>query len=206
MLLSDAEISRFVIRDSQETREAKGWWERGEWERVGERIIIDPFSPSNLNAISYEISVGEEWISLRDPYSVHRLAKDEPITIAPHETILVLSEEYIALPRMVAGLIVPRARKLFEGSTLAATRIDPSWYGKVKVGFTNLSQYTTSLARGEKFCTIVFVRTAQITKCLSQAETPHLGRTTMGKPEYPSLRPARLKSPDQVSKWGCPLG
>jgi deoxycytidine triphosphate deaminase len=199
MLLSDLDIGKIVIRNRAEMEEAKGLWERGEWERIGERIILDPYDPSVLNPMSYPLSVGAEWVSLRDPYTVKQLAPSQTFTIAPHETILILCEEYVALPRAIAGLVVPRARKLFEGSTLSATRIDPTWYGKLIVGFTNASQYTTSLVRGEKFCNLAFLRIGAVGQPLSKASTPHLGRTTIGKLEYPSLRPVRLKESDQVS-------
>jgi deoxycytidine triphosphate deaminase len=199
MLISDGQIERLMIRDPAEVHEARGWCERGEWDKVNEKVLIDPYSRSNLNQISYELSVGSEWISLRDPYQVRRLVPNETIAVAPHETILILTEEYVALPRTIAGLVVPRARKVFEGSTLAATRVDPTWYGNLKIGFTNLSQYTTSLARGEKFCNLIFVRTEGVREPLTKVNTPHLGRTNMGKPEYPSLRPQRLRSPEQVS-------
>lgn len=199
MLLSDAIIERLVIKDPQQIQEAKSWWARGEWGTIGERMVIDPFDASNVHPVSYELSMGPEWLSLRDPYRVRQIAPGEVITVAPHETILILCEEYIALPRAIAGLVVPRARKLFEGSTLAATRVDPTWYGKLIVGFTNQSQYTTSLARGERFCNLVFVRTEEVKRPLSRLTMPHLGRESIRKPEYPSLRPQRLKPPDQVS-------
>ena len=121
------------------------------------------------------------------------------ITIAPHETILILCEEYVALPRTIAGMVVPRARKLFEGCSLGATRVEPTWCGKLIVGFANLSQYTTSVARGERFCNLVFMKTEGVRTPLSMSNTPHLGRMAIGKPEYPSLRPRELKSADQVS-------
>jgi deoxycytidine triphosphate deaminase len=199
MLLSDVEIGKNVIRNHAEIEEAKGFWERGEWERIGERIILDPYNASVLNPMSYPLSVGAEWLSLRDPYTVKQLAADKTFTIAPHETILILCEEYVALPRTIAGLVVPRARKLFEGCNLSATRVDPTWYGKLLVGFTNTSQYTTSLIRGEKFCNLILLRIGVVGQPLSKSSTPHLGRTTIGKAEYPSLRPERLKEPDQVS-------
>jgi deoxycytidine triphosphate deaminase len=199
MLLSDVEIGKTVLRDHAEIEEAKGLWERGEWERIGERIILDPYNASVLNPMSYPLSVGAEWLSLRDPYTVKQLALGQTFTIAPHETILILCEEYVALPKTIAALVVPRARKLFEGSNLSATRVDPTWYGKLIVGFTNASQYTTSLVRGERFCNLILLRIGAIGQPLSKSSTPHLGRTTIGKLEYPSLRPERLKEPDQVS-------
>lgn len=199
MLLSDVKIESLVIRRRAEIEEAKGRWQREEWEKIDERIIIDPFNASNVNPISYELSIGPEWISLRHPYEVRQLALGGIITIAPHETILVLTEEYIALPRTIAGLVVSRARKLFEGASLSATRVDPTWYGRLKVSFTNQSQFTTSIERGEKFCNLLFVRTEEVKRVLSQSDTPHLGRTAMGKPAYPSLRPQPFKEPEQVS-------
>jgi deoxycytidine triphosphate deaminase len=179
--------------------EAKGWWKAQDWARIGDRILIDPFEASNVSPASYELRVGAEWLSLRNPYTVGRLNPQDVITIAPHETILVLCEEYIALPPTVAGMVVPRARKLFEGCTLAATRVEPTWYGKLIVGFANLSQYTTSLARGERFCNLLFMKTEAVKTPLSASNVPHLGRTAIGKPEYPSLRPEELKNADQVS-------
>lgn len=73
MLLSDVEIGNVVIRNHAEVEEAKGLWERGEWERIGERIILDPYDASILNPMSYPLSVGAEWLSLRDPYTVKQL-------------------------------------------------------------------------------------------------------------------------------------
>jgi deoxycytidine triphosphate deaminase len=177
----------------------QSWWKGQDWARVGDRIIIDPFDTSNVTPVSYELSVGAEWLSLRNPYTVRRLNPGEVITIAPHETILILCEEYVALPRTIAGMVVPRARKLFEGCSLGATRVEPTWCGKLIVGFANLSQYTTSVARGERFCNLVFMKTEGVRTPLSMSNTPHLGRMAIGKPEYPSLRPRELKSADQVS-------
>jgi len=199
MWLCDADIERLAIREPVQVKDAMDWWKSQEWEKIGERILIDPFDASNVHPVSYELTVGGEWVSLRDPYTVRQIAPAGVIAIPPHETILVLTEEYIALPKTIGGIVVPRARKLFEGSALAATRVEPTWHGKLVVGFTNQSQYTTSLGRGERFCNLILLRTGEVRRPLSKLSTPHLGRTTMGKPEYPSLRPQQLRTPDQVS-------
>lgn len=198
MVLSDRQMLKLIVRETEECQEAKGWWERGEWDRIGERIIIEPFDTSNVSAISYELSVGPEWLSLRDPYTVRQLNHGQVITLAPHESIILLSEQYVALPRTIGGLVVPRARKLFEGSTIAATRVDPTWYGRLRIGFTNASQYPTSLGRGERFCNLILFKADEVERALSRSDTPHLGQAAMGKPEYPGLRLHKLKAPDEV--------
>ncbi|MBI1956398.1 MAG: hypothetical protein HYS38_08400 [Acidobacteria bacterium] len=199
MILSDAEIEKQVINVPHEVEEGKGWWARNEWEKIQERILIDPFHSQNINTISYELTVGPEVVWLRDADTVRQLAPGDVITVAPHETVLVLSEEYIALPRTIAALVVPRARKLFEGCPIAATRVDPTWYGRLLISFTNLSQYNTRLARGEKFCNLIFMQAHQVSRSLSESNTPHLGRTRIGKLEYPSMRQQRLKLPEEIS-------
>jgi len=115
MLLGDEQIESLIIRDPREIEEAKGQWERREWGRIGEKILIDPFHTSNVNPISYELSVGSEYISLRDPYTVRQLAAGGTVTLAPNETILILSEEYVALPRTIAGFLVPRGENSLKG-------------------------------------------------------------------------------------------
>lgn len=187
MILSGAEIHRRAIRDPAIALEAKGWWAREEWGTIQDQILIYPFRENCIGICCYDLCVGEQYISLRDPYEVRQLGPDATMEVAPGETVLVLTEEFIALPRNLMGLVVPRARRIFEGGLINATRVDPTWYGKLIIGFTNLAKYPSRLHRGDPFCTCFFMESQVVAKTAAQERAPGLGRESL-RIETPNLR------------------
>lgn len=195
MILSDRVLRPKIISEAT----AKEWWTDDRWDMIGEHILIYPAYPKErLGVIGYEIGVGEQYTSLRDPYNVHSLADGESLEVGPGETVLILTEEFIGLPKSVVGLIVPRARRIFEGGLINATRLDPTWYGKLIIGFTNLAKYPIALRRGEPFCVCIFFETQEVVKTLKEERTEHLGRERL-EVDFPHLRYHPLRSPDTVS-------
>lgn len=187
MVLADAYLKNHLIMDPALKKEARNWWTQGQWDKIKDSILIDPFKAQNLEACSYDLSVGSEYVSLRDPYSVRSLGENGYIMVSPDETVLILTEEYICLPRNVMAIIVPRARRIFEGTSICATRVDPTWYGKLLIGFTNLNKFSTRLSRGEAFCTCYFMETQEVTKTCQDLKIPHLGREKIGLMKFPNI-------------------
>ncbi len=195
-LLSDADISRRVMSAPRE--EVIELWKSESWDEIGEGLYIDPFDSGKLGVCTYDLSVGPEYISLRDPYTTKGLADGDQIEIGPGEMVLILAEEYIALPRSLAAFVVPRARFIFQGGAINATRIDPTWYGRLLVGFTNLSKYPFALGRGEEFCTCLFVHANQPKASLASKGVAHLGRDSISRIETPNIRPRDLREPSEI--------
>ena len=200
MILSDKNLRERLIEGTQEIEQAKKWWEAGEWGKTGNRIVIDPFKPHALGACCYDLSVGDEYVSLRDPYSTKRLQEDEHINVGPGETVLILTREYICLPRNMMAIIVPRATWIFEGTSICATRIEPTWFGKLVVAFTNLAKYPIALGWGEGFCTCYWMEVAEVERALTKEVTPHLGRTKIGTIKFAHARPQPLVAPEAVTR------
>jgi len=200
MILSDKVLEERLVKDPADTAQAREWWQKGQWSTIGNKILINPFDPNKVGAADYALSIGEEYILLRDPYHVKPFSERDSIELGPGETCLVLTEEYIALPRNVMGFVVPRAKRLFEGSSICASRIDPTWHGKLLISFTNLAKFPTSLHRGESFCTLYFAETSEVDKALNKREVPHLDRTRIGKVEFPNLRERALVSRGDVTE------
>jgi deoxycytidine triphosphate deaminase len=195
MVLSDRIFKPRIISEAT----AKEWWADDRWDVIGDQILIYPaFPKQRLGVIGYEIGVGEQYTSLRDPYNVHSLAKGESVDVGPGETVLILTEEFIGLPKSVVGLIVPRARRIFEGGLINATRLDPTWYGKLIIGFTNLAKHPVALRRSEPFCVCIFFETAEVEKTLKEERTEHLGRERL-EVDFPHLRYHPPRSPETVS-------
>lgn len=199
MILADGDIQKRLIPQTADN--PTRWWERSDWDEIGDQILIDPFETTSLRVCTYELHVGGEYRLLRDPHTPRFLADNQDFQLGPGETALILTEEYIALPRNVMGLVVPRARRIFEGSTIAATRIDPTWYGKLLIGFTNLSKSPTAIYRRDAFCNMYFAETGNVDRPLTKGDTPFLGRTHIGKIELPNVRERVLRgSPEDVTR------
>lgn len=180
MILSEKDITTRVVSDPERVQEAKTLWEQGDWASIGNELVIDPFRQERLGPCSYDLSVGAEYVSLRSPRDVIEVDSKHPIRLQPLETVLILTEEYMCLPTNLMAMVVPRARLIFEGTSICPTRIEPSWYGKLLVGFTNLSKNEVILPLGEAFCTCYFAETSEVTNKLRKETTPHLGRVNIG--------------------------
>lgn len=200
MILSDKDLRTRIIQDPQEAEQARGWWKKGEWDKIGNKIVIHPFDSYALGACCYGLSVGEEYVSLRDPHETRPLKEGEHIRIGPGETVLILSKEYICLPKDILAMIVPRATWIFEGTSLSATRIDPTWYGKLLIGLTNLAKNPVALDYGEEFCTCYFMEATETEKVLTRDTTNSLDREKIGSIKFAHARQQIPLLPDRVNK------
>lgn len=200
MILSDKDLKDRIIQEPEEAEQAKEWWKNGEWDKIGDKILIDPFKTYALGVCCYELSVGAEYVSLRDPYKTKKLGAEDHIQIGPGETVLILTEEYVCLPRTILAMIVPRATWIFEGVYLSATRIDPTWYGKLLIGFTNLAKNPVALDRGEGFCTCYFMEATETEKVLTPDTVKSLGRERIGSIKFAHARQQIPLLPDKVTK------
>jgi len=200
MILSDKELKERLITDPSEVRQAYNWWEKGQWDKIRGRILIDPFDPNNLSSCCYDLSVSEEYVSLRDPDNVKKLKKGDSINIEPSETVLILTREFIALPKNVMAMVVPRARWIFEGTFLNSTRVDATWYGKLLIGFTNMTKWRISLGLNRAFCSCYFLECSEVEEPLNKKSTPHLGRKSIDPLTFAYARPIRPLTPPEYTK------
>lgn len=207
MPYSTARLTFYVIlnqRDIQERmvpskhlKEGRSWWENEQWDKIDGKLLVDPIKTQNLNLITLDLSVGDQYVSLREPKKIKSIGEKERITVQPLETVLVLTQEYIALPKDVAVIVVPRARWIFGGTSINATRVDPSWYGKLIVGFNNLTKFPIELEYGEAFCSCIFVKTSEVQKHLTRKDAP-VGRDHIERLELGHIIPWIPLTPDQV--------
>lgn len=200
MILSDKTLRDRIIQDHEKAERAREWWKKGEWDKIGNKILIDPFKTHAVGPCSYDLSVGEEYRSLRDPRTNKPLKEGENICIGPGESVLILTEEYVCLPRNTLAMIVPRARWIFEGTSICATRIDPTWYGKLLIGFTNSAKNPVELYRNEAFCTCYFMETSETETILTKDKVPFLGRTNIGRINFSHAMEQKLLSADKVDQ------
>lgn len=201
MILSDGEIRERLVADQDEIEAMKGHWARDEWNKIDKRLVIDPLDVRKIGPCSYDLSIGDEYLSLRDPHNPRKLSEGEALEVSPGEAVLILTKEYICLPRDVMGLVVPRARLIREGTLLNATRVDPSWYGKLIIGFANHAKFPVRVYSHDPFCTCVFVRLSEeVKETVAQRRMEGLGRTTLRSLSFTHAIPTMPLGPEQVTR------
>jgi len=157
-MLSSKDFKQFLIMREKYTNEPGEFdkqcdaFRKREWSKIGRKFIIDPYDELNLTPFSYDLSIGNEIFSVRkrDP-----MRERLPYNITPGETVIVLTKEFIALPRCYSATVWPRFNLVREGVFQSMVKIDPTWYGKLGVAMTNLSPRTIQLSEGMAFGTLI---------------------------------------------------
>jgi deoxycytidine triphosphate deaminase len=176
--LSDRSIREKLIPE-EDVAEAKEWFKKGEWGKIDGRILIHPFDRNMVGPFSYDLTIGDEAKLLRTGEEKN-VKEEKKLRIDPGDTVLVLTQEYVGLPEKISGIVEPRARLLFDGLIVFASKVDPTWHGKLAITIKNNSNTTQTLSYGEQFCTLIFNELDKPTeKVLTKDRVPFLGQESL---------------------------
>lgn len=177
-ILSDTSFKELVVpREKSEV--AKKWFQKRDWASINGKILILPFDINNLGPFNYDLCVGEEAFAIRTQKRIS-ISKERGAFIEPNDIFLVLTQEYLGLPREFAAYIMPRFCFVREGIIQSMTKIDPTWFGRIAVAITNLSNSSFKLRRGQAFCTLIIQRLDQpSSKVLDPGKVPALGKESI---------------------------
>ena len=120
------------------------------------KFLIKPFDKFNVTPFSYDLSIGNQVYCLKNEARRSQyLNKDDEYLIEPHETVVVITKEYIVLPPFYAATIWPRFDPVREGIFQSMVKIDPTWRGKLAVALTNVSPAKYPIKMGQAFGTLI---------------------------------------------------
>jgi len=125
------------------------------------RFLITPFDALNVTPFSYDLSIGDEAYSLRDK-ELRKLSL--AYEIEPGETVIILTEENIALPPHYSATVWPRFNFVREGVFQSMVKIDPTWRGHLAVALVNLSPARYPIKRGNLFGTLIIYELTRSSK------------------------------------------
>jgi deoxycytidine triphosphate deaminase len=152
-MLSSADFLRLVITGDAE-RAKKAFWNR-DWASVDHKFIIAPFNPEHLTPFSYDLAIGAEVYSCTKSVVTHLASDGDGYLMGPRETVVIKTEEFVALPPDYSATVWPRFRMPTESLFQSMVKIDPTWYGELGVAVTNLSPGEYPIRRGETFATLI---------------------------------------------------
>jgi len=125
----------------------------------GDKVIVDPL-PSDKeleeDPCGIPIRLGDRWVRLMAEKKVIEIGNR--LRIEPFESVLVISKEYIALPRDKMAIILPRARVIQRGLLIHATRVHPTWHGKLAFVIINLSRRPVEIETGAQIASMVVLK------------------------------------------------
>lgn len=134
---------------------------------LGKGILIEPFEERSLTPIGYDLRVGTyvfSWQNMRET----TIEEKKPFIIAPHDTVLVETYEYVRLSRQFGGTIHSIVSfATAHGVAHISTTLDPGWEGRLLIQLHNYSDREFPLKFKEPLCTACFY------KMDSEAEKGH---------------------------------
>ena len=149
-ILSRSKILSLITEDIEWF---KGRIERGE---MVDKILISPFEARSLGPTSYDLHIGDRYISLTGSTGLKDIRRGRKLVIEPGESVTLVSREYLGLPPNISGIVFSKVSLLERGLSQISTYIHPGFYGPLRETLTNLSNKQLELDHGSAFCQVVF--------------------------------------------------
>src|SRR2546426_12230322 len=112
---------------------------------------IEPFDASREEQVVLDLHVGYD---IRQPDNDDPVAIGSDLEISPHECLRIDTEEVIALPSNVFGVLSCRYSISARGLWIANAKIDPNFRGALRVTVMNSTNRRITLKAREAFCSI----------------------------------------------------
>lgn len=113
-----------------------------------------PIKVKKINEKAILPTYGSEFAAGADLYA----CMDEPVTLAPHETVMIKTGLAMELPAGYAGLIYPRSGMAFKRGLAPANKvgvIDPDYRGEFMVAMHNHSETPATIEPEERIAQLV---------------------------------------------------
>lgn len=125
---------------------------------LGKGIVIYPFKEDNIESGSIYITASSLAWSLRDVNKLDKkeIVADGIIVIPPNDTVIIVSDEVVALNNRFAGTCHSRLTISGLGLSYNSTPIKPGTCGKLLITIHNHNAYDVKIPVGERIAVIMF--------------------------------------------------
>jgi dCTP deaminase len=153
-------------------------------------LVVEPLRPDTVRENGLDLRLSREFCRLRstgrvldprepgDPGEFYECFESDSVVVEPNGRLLAVTEEYVALPPYLAGLVNLRSTWARTGLWVPPTVVDAGFRGQIVVEIVG-SSFPVKLYPGDRFLHLVLVRLA------TPAERPYTG-------EYQGQRGVRL--------------
>lgn len=102
------------------------------------------------------LTVGQCWY---DNARYIEIDAQKGMKIKPHASVVLETAEEIALPLNMYGLLFGAGSNIYRGAFISSGKIDPGFFGKLRIGYHNGSDKTIVLKKGDKLAYCIFIGT-----------------------------------------------
>lgn len=144
-------------------------------------VFVDSEATTDSVA-TLDLSVGETWFdcSTTEAYEV----PVEGITLAARRAVVIETREVVGAPANVFGMVMGKGKYIFQGVFVSTGKIDPGFFGRLRIGIYNGGHRHVVFKRNEPFCSCWFF---------------HVETTLPRQTRKTALAPGRVIPP--VSRW-----
>lgn len=112
--------------------------------------LVSPFENSRIEHGQYLLSVGPESFITVNDVKTEIKGLYEQISIEPGQFAIILTEEYVRIPKKCIGFISIRASIKFRGLVnVSGFHVDPGFSGRLKFAVYNAGPNSIALERGQ---------------------------------------------------------
>lgn len=109
------------------------------------------FDQSGMDCLS--LRVGNKWFDRSRYVQISR----KGIKVKPHSSVVIETQERIALPLNMYGLLFGTGKNIYSGGFISNGKIDPGFSGNLRIGFYNGSNHKIVLKTGDKIAYSIFM-------------------------------------------------
>lgn len=124
---------------------------------VDGRIILKDVGPASIN-----ITVGSQWRDITKNKS-YQIGEDG-IKVQSGKCILIETEQRIALPYNIFGVVYGTGKNIFRGGFVSTGKINPGYNGNLKIGYYNGNSKTICFKKGDLLACCSFYNMETTTK------------------------------------------
>lgn len=141
---------------------------------IGPTILKNDFNKKNAEAASYRLCLGDEvYISGQD-YPKHLSVEDPYVSLPRGQFALLMTKEYITMPKDILGLISIRLGKKEQGLiNISGFHVDPDFQGKLMFSVFNAGPLDVVLKYDDDMFVIFFFRLEHDVDITDEPEHKH---------------------------------
>ena len=160
--------------------------------------VIDPYDPNKIKNGAYELSLGGQvFLTDSSPRSVKNLVADEKIEIKPGQFALLLTKEYVKIPKDRIAFISIKAGVKFKGLVnVSGFHVDPGFEGNLLFSVYNAGPSNIILSNGSPYFPIWFAELDQV----QEYKGNHEKQIKIPDDPVEALSQGELASPNVLSK------
>lgn len=118
---------------------------------LGKDILIYPLIPENVEGASIFLTASNLAWSLK---SKKISISDDTITVPTNDSIVIITNESIALNLKYAGICFPRVPNTTHGLISATTYVKPGWIGKLAIVIFNPTDHEQKIKINDQICVL----------------------------------------------------